>query len=146
MKATQPTCHPPVSGNTQTASSSCVSSSCVSSLCVSSLLSISKHLNSVTLIHLCLPQEQQSTVIILQTKLFLFPSHTLACTLTCTHTYVHTLRSEDQRLIMSFHQLHHPLFYLSSSCLIVVFMCVLSCVHMSARLSAAVGTFFLPSS
>lgn len=48
----------------------------------------------------------------------------------CSHTHTHTVRSVDQRLIASFHQLHHPLLYLSS-CPMAVFIsvCARLCIH-----------------
>lgn len=68
-------------------------------------------------------------------------SHTLVDPLhdmsACMHAHTHTMQSEDQRLIMPFHQLHHPLLYLSL-CLMVMFMCVCTSRR---RLSAVVGAF-----
>ncbi len=70
------------------------------------------------------------------------PRHACAHVHTHTHTHMHALVwSEDQRLIVSFHQLHHPLLSLSTSCLVVVFMCVCAYTCTSRRLSAVVGAF-----
>ena len=109
-----------------------------------------KDLNSVNRICLPLPWEQQSTVITRQIQthththtlsLFLLSLHTHSLIHACTHTHMHLAYGEDQRLIMPYHQLHHPLLGLSSSCLmcVCVFVCVRLWVHVDKQTTSVCG-------